>query len=142
MDLPTMEPTLRWRWSSVRHDTFLRRALVLDAAVTATNGLAYLALGQVLDGPLGLSSALLQPLGALLLSFAVVVWCIASGPHLHTGAVRAVIALNVVWALESTIAVASGWLTPTSIGTVWVLLQAGTVAGFAALQLRGLRQRS
>lgn len=51
-------------------NALLRTVLKLDAAVTGVNGLAYLAAAEVLDGPLGISAALLRPAGAALFAFA------------------------------------------------------------------------
>lgn len=48
------------------------------------------------------------------------------------------IALNALWVVDTAVAVAAGWLSPTTIGTVWAVLQGVTVAGLAVLQLLGL----
>ena len=36
----------------------------------------------------------------------------------------------------------SGWQDPATAGAVWIALQSITVAGFAALQIAGLRPRA
>ena len=52
----------------------------------------------------------------------------------------AVIAANVLWALDSALLLAADWFTPTTAGQVVVALQAFGVAGLAALQYAGLRR--
>jgi hypothetical protein len=54
--------------------------------------------------------------------------------------VRAVVEANLAWSALSLLALAV-WLSPTTAGAVWTVLQAGTVAGFAALQYAALRGR-
>lgn len=49
---------------------------------------------------------------------------------------------SVAWALVSLAAAIAGWGTPTTEGTVWIVLQALVVAGFAELQLTGLRRQT
>jgi hypothetical protein len=110
----------------------LRLALLVDAVVTGANGAAYLALGSVLDSPLGISSSVLHPVGAFLLLFAIGVWTVASRPT--TAGVALVVAANAVWALDSIAVVAFDWGTPTTLGAVWIALQALVVGAFAAAQ--------
>jgi hypothetical protein len=124
-----------------RSDSLLRTALRLDAAVTGLNGAAYLAAAPLLDDVLGLSPALLRGTGVFLLLYAVAVWLVGAGRRISGGAVEAVIGLNVLWAAGSVVAVVTGFGSPTTAGAVWLVLQAGVVAGFAALQLAGLRRR-
>ena len=45
-----------------------------------------------------------------------------------------------MWALASLVLAALDWASPTTAGTVWIVLQALTVAGFAGLQAAGLRR--
>lgn len=124
-----------------RPGSLLRTALRLDAVVTGANGAAYLAAAPLLDDVLGLPTALLRGAGAFLLAFAVAVWLVAARPRTSTVAVEAVVAANVLWAVGSVVAVATGAGSPTTVGAVWLVLQAVVVAGFAALQVTGLRHR-
>jgi len=118
----------------------LRFALRLDAAITAANGLAYLAAFWLLDGALGVPGAFLAGVGAFLLAFAAFVGRLSAQPSPARGAVIAVIAANVLWALDSALLLAADWFTPTTAGQVVVALQAVGVAGLAALQYAGLRR--
>ena len=127
--------------SSTRPDTLLRLALRIDALVTGLNGVAYLAAAPLLDDLLGLSAVLMRAVGAFLLVFAGVVWLIGARPRVSTRATEAVVGLNLLWAAGSLVAVVTDRFTPTTLGAVWLVLQAAVVAGFAALQLAGLHRR-
>jgi hypothetical protein len=118
--------------------TMLRRFLALDALVTGANGIAYVAASGPLGGLLGIDSGLLLGLGVFLLTYAAVVARLASRPQPPALPVRAVIEANLAWTALSFVALAV-WLSPTTAGSVWVPLQALTVAGFAGLQYAALR---
>lgn len=53
---------------------------------------------------------------------------------------RAVVEANLAWTVVSLVALAL-WLTPSTAGAVWTVLQALTVAGFAVLQHTALKAR-
>jgi hypothetical protein len=118
----------------------LRRFLALDAVVTGANGLAYL----VAAGPVGrfldVDSGLLLGLGAFLVAYGAVVGVLASRGRPPVLAVRAVVEANLLWATVSCAALGL-WLSPSTAGAVWTVLQAITVAGFALLQYAALRER-
>lgn len=119
----------------------LRPVLRLDAVVTGANGAAYLLAAPLLDGPLGLSSGLLRGVGAFLLGYAGVVWLVAARRRISGPAVEAVIGANALWAVGSVVAAVVGIGSLTGLGAGWLVLQAAVVAGFAALQVAGLRRR-
>ena len=118
----------------------LRFALRLDAAITAANAVAYLAVFWLLDGVLGVPGAFLAGIGAFLLAFAAFVARLAAQESPHRGAVIGVVAANVLWALDSALLLAADWFSPTTAGQVVIALQAAGVAGLAALQYAGLRR--
>ncbi|MDT7840021.1 hypothetical protein [Streptomyces justiciae] len=120
--------------------TALRRFLALDAVVTGANGLAYLTASGPLGRFLGVGSTLLLELGAFLVVYAAGVGWLASRPRPAALPVRAVVEANLAWALLSCVALAL-WLSPSTAGGVWTVLQALTVAGFAALQHVTLKAR-
>ena len=120
--------------------TSLPVALRLDAVVTAANGAAYLVAAGPLSELLGLSAPLLRIAGAGLLAFAAVVWLVASAERMARPAPATIIALNAVWAVGSVAAVLADLGTPTTVGAAWMIAQALVVAGFAELQLTGLRR--
>ncbi|MFD9885439.1 hypothetical protein ACFWZT_28715 [Streptomyces alboflavus] len=118
-----------------RHeDSLARLTLKLDAAVTGPNGLAYLALAQVLDSFLGLEAALLYPVGAFLLLYAAAVQFTATRPRIARPALTAIITANLLWTALSFTLAATDALSTTTVGTVWIVLQGLVVGGFAAVQ--------
>lgn len=120
--------------------TVLRRFLALDAVVTGANGLAYLAASGPLGRLLGVDPTLLLALGAFLAVYAAAVALLASRARPAAVPVRAVIEINLAWTALSLAALAL-WLSPTTAGAVWTVLQALTVAGFAGLQYAALKAR-
>ncbi|WP_128981498.1 hypothetical protein [Streptomyces roseicoloratus] len=123
---------------TTRPQSVLRRLLALDAVVTGANGLAYAVAPGPLGELLGIERGLLFELGLLLAVYAAGVGLLASRPVPSVPGVKAVIDINLLWTVGSVLAIV-GWIDPTTAGTVWTLLQAGTVAGFAALQWAALR---
>ena len=118
----------------------LRFALRLDAAVSAANGIAYLALVCLLDGWLGVPGAFLAAVGAFFVAYAAFLGRLSAQAAPHRGAVIAVIAGNVLWALDSALLLAADWFSPTAAGQVVIALQALGVVALAALQYAGLRR--
>ena len=125
--------------ASWRGDGLLRLALKIDAVVTGLNGAAYLILADVLDGPLGVSSSTQRLAGMFLVAFSLAVWVVGSLPVIHRTAVLAIIVANSLWASGSILFAVTGGSTST-FGTVWIALQAWVVAGFAGMQILGLRR--
>jgi hypothetical protein len=120
--------------------SLLRFALRSDAVVSGLNGAAYLLLAGPLADLLGFPDAALRAVGVFLLVFAAAVWLVGERPV--PSAVRAVVAANALWSVGSIVVVIADLATPTTIGAVWLVLQALVVAGFAILQLAGLRRRA
>jgi hypothetical protein len=125
-----------------RHATggLLRFALTLDGVATGANGVLYLAGAPLLDGWLGLPTEMLMIVGAFLIAYAALVLRLATRPAMPRVAVIAVIAANLLWVVDSLIALALDWFTPTTVGQVLIAVQAILVAGLAALQYVGLKQ--
>jgi hypothetical protein len=118
--------------------SLLRLALRLDAVVTAANGAAYLLAAPLLADLLGLPAGWLRGVGVFLLLFGVGVGTVAARPA--PPAVGTVVAANALWAAGSLVVAAAGVGGPTTVGTVWIGLQAVVVAAFAALQVAGARR--
>lgn len=118
--------------------SLLRAALLGDAAASGTTGLLMAAAAGPLAPLLGLPEPLLRGAGlALLPCAAFAAWL---GRRPAPGLVRAVVALNLLWAADCALLLASGFVAPTGLGTAFVLLQASVVLGFALAQWAGLRQ--
>jgi hypothetical protein len=124
-----------------RRTSLLRAALKLDAIVTGANGAAYLIAAGPLGDLFGLSPALLRGTGAFLIAFAAAVYLTSTRTNIPRQAVYAIVAANAVWAVDSVVAAIAGWGSPETAGTVWIVMQAIVVAGFAELQLTGLRRK-
>lgn len=119
---------------------FLRTVIALDAAACGAMG-AVLALGAGdLAGPLGLSPALLQPVGLFLLPYALGLAWLASRAALPRGVVWTLVGVNALWAVESLALVALGWVQPTTLGLTVLIGQAAAALVVADLQFLCLRR--
>jgi hypothetical protein len=54
--------------------------------------------------------------------------------------VWAVVACNVLWAMDCVALLFTGWIDPSLLGVAFLLMQAVAVAAFAELQVVGLRR--
>ncbi|MGK5112554.1 MULTISPECIES: hypothetical protein [unclassified Geodermatophilus] len=118
--------------------SLLRLALRLDAVVTGLNGAAYLLAAGPLADLLGLPDGVLRGVGVFLLVYAAAVWLVGDRPV--APAVRTVVGANLLWAAGSVVVVIADLGTPSTVGAVWLVLQAAVVAAFAVLQAAGLRR--
>ncbi|MFF2087672.1 hypothetical protein ACFVVM_28175 [Nocardia sp. NPDC058176] len=121
-------------------ENLLRVSLRLDAVVTGANGLAYLVLAQPLERLLGLDARLGVAIGIFLTAYGIAVALVGRPAHINRTAVSVVAIGNLTWVLASLVAVATGALGLTTVGSIWGVLQAITVGAFAALQYLGLRR--
>ncbi|MDH6287282.1 hypothetical protein ACNJ7E_18935 [Rhodococcus sp. NM-2] len=112
----------------------LRLALRVDAVVTGANGVAYLAAATVLDDVLGPTAGFLRAIGVFLIVFTAGVWAVSLPARPSPAAVDAVVLANVFWVGASVALVLTEWQHLTTVGVVWVLLQAVVVGAFAAAQ--------
>ena len=71
--------------------------------------------------------------------FALLIY-LATRREVSAAAIWTVVIINALWTLDSFLLLASGWVTPTTFGYVFVAFQAIGVAGFAVLEYLGLRQ--
>ena len=83
---------------------------------------------------------LLLELGAVFVVYAAGVGLLAFRPRPATLPVRVVVEANLAWAVLSCVALAV-WLSPSAAGTVWTVLQAVIVVGFATIQHLSLKAR-
>lgn len=118
----------------------LKTALLLDAAVTGANALAYVAGAAALDSLLGPSPAHFLAIGAFLAVCAVILAVTGTRRPIPRGWATFAAEVNILWAIGSVAVVAFGWFDLTTTGAVWTILQAVVVAVFAALQLTALRR--
>jgi hypothetical protein len=120
--------------------SFLRRALVADAAISGATGVLMLAGAGLLEQWLGAPAALLRYAGLSLLPFAALVGGLARRERPSRTAVWAVIALNAAWVAGSVLLVVSGSFSLSALGIAFILVQALAVAAFAEMQYVGLRK--
>ena len=118
---------------------FLRRALVVDALASGLTGALMLVGAGPLAPMLGLPAALLQGAGLVLVPYVAFVAVIATRAHISSPAVWVVIACNAAWTVASFILLID-FVTPTALGTVFVIGQALAVAALGGLQFVALRR--
>lgn len=120
----------------MNRSTTLRRVILLDAAASGAMGLLFLFGAGLIDQPLGLPEGLLRWTGLVLVPFAAGLAWIATRASIAPEAVRTVVMLNVAWAVATPLLLVTGWVSPTLLGELFVLLQAAAVAGLAYLEHR------
>lgn len=119
--------------------TRLRAALLLDAAITGANGLAYLILPAQLTTLFGTPALFLMAAGGFLFCCAIAFFLIGRASRIPPGGVWFAILVNAAWAVASIVFVlTSDWLT--QIGQLWGVLQALVVLGFGIAQMLGWRR--
>jgi len=123
---------------------FLRLALMVDALASGATGLQLAILSGPLGALFGLPASLLLGVGLFFLPYAAAVAFVATRPAPARFAVRAIIALNLTWVVDSVLFAAfSGalaGLAPSALGVAFVLVQAALVLGFAAMQAVALKR--
>jgi hypothetical protein len=120
--------------------TFLRRALMADAAITGTTAVVLVVFATMIEDLLGLPASLLRGAGLSLVPFtALLVYLLRRDP-LPRGAAWFVVVCNALWAIDSIVLLFTDWVDPTGIGQAFVVLQAVVVAGFAEAQYIALRR--
>ncbi|MCW5624246.1 MAG: hypothetical protein KIT73_05985, partial [Burkholderiales bacterium] len=121
---------------------FLRLTLLADAVVSGATGLLLAVGAGLLTGLLNIPEAFLRYAGISLLPFAALVGLLATRDHAARSLIWAVIVYNALWALDSVLVLATGWLTPHLLGQAFVLAQALVVGAFAVLQYLGIKRSS
>ena len=110
-----------------------RPFLLVDAVMTAANGLAYAVAGGWLAEWFGAPETLIRSLGAFLLLVGAAVAVLGFRRPVPRRGVAALATLNIVWVLASLDYAVMGDLT--TLGVVWTVLQAVVVGVFAAGQV-------
>ena len=128
--------------SVIQSSAFLRRVLFADALSCAGLGVLLLVFTGMLANLFSLPSGLLVQAGVVLLPFAAFVAYVASRARVSRFAVGAVIALNVVWVVESFVLLGMESIEANTLGIAFVVAQALFVAAISVLEYAGLRQSS
>src|SRR5262245_55901536 len=121
--------------------SFLRRVLLADAVGSGLSGVAMLLFAVPIAGALDLPVDLVREPGIALLPFAAFVAFVATRERPPTTLVWAVIALNVVWVVESLVLLLGDWAEPNAVGRAVIVAQALAVAVLAELEYFGLRRQ-
>lgn len=124
----------------VRPDSFLRRVLLADAAVSAVVGVLMAAAADPLQALLALPASLLVAAGLALLPYAACCAWIATRASVPRAAVWAPIVLNVLWAIDCLVVAFGGSYAPNALGQTFAVVQVLTVLIFAELEFMGLRR--
>ncbi|HZH09431.1 MAG TPA: hypothetical protein VEZ24_03595 [Microvirga sp.] len=126
--------------TTIHPSPLLRQALLADATTSGAFGLLMLLAAEPLSRLLGLPIGLLRGAGAVLLPYvAFLAWLSLRGP-VNKAFVWAVILGNIAWAADSLLLLAGGWVSPTTAGYAFVIMQALVVLMYAELQFMGLRR--
>lgn len=118
----------------------LRRVLWLDAASGLGMAVAHFGLSDLLSDWLGLPLAWLQVSGVIVCGAALLSGALASRALPPAVGVRLLAAGNFLWVAASVWVAWGAGLPLTSLGVVWVLLQAVFAFGLAELEWAGSRQ--
>jgi hypothetical protein len=124
----------------LRHNAFLRYALLADAVASGATGLLMIVGADLLTGLLGLPVPLMREAGLLLVPYVALVVFVGTREDIPPAAVKAIIALNIAWVLGSVGLLVGGFVAPTGLGYAFVIVQAVAVGVFAELQIIGLRR--
>lgn len=119
---------------------FLRSVLLFDAVTCILGGALLLGLSSALERLLGIPAGLSLAAGPLLLAFGAAVAWVGTRPEVLQVAVRVIVSLNALWAVESLLALGLGWLEPNALGRYFLVAQALAVLVIAELQFIGLRR--
>lgn len=107
--------------------------LLVDAAMTGANGLAYVVAGGWLADWFGAPEALVRSLGVFLLVVAAGVALLATRRPVPRRGVAALAVLNIAWVVASLDYALLGGLS--TLGVAWTVLQGVVVGVFAAGQV-------
>ena len=126
--------------TSIRASSLLRRVLLVDAVSSGAMGIAMVAFAELLASLLHLPVELVSEAGIVLLPFAAFVGFVASRREPARSAVWIIIALNVVWVVDSIVLLFTGWAAPNALGLTFVIAQAAFVLVLADFEYMGLKR--
>ena len=126
--------------TSIRASSLLRRVLIVDAVTSGAMGLAMIAFAELFADLLQLPLELISEAGIVLLPFAAFVGFVGSRREPARIAVWTIIALNVVWVVDSIVLLFTGWVAPNGLGYAFVIAQAAAVLALADFEYMGLKR--
>ncbi|MBY0511797.1 MAG: hypothetical protein K2P94_16785 [Rhodospirillaceae bacterium] len=122
------------------HPLFLRRILLLDAAICVATGLVMATGAATVSQLTQLPSALLSVAGASLFPIALFMALVATRRPIPSAGAWLVILGNAGWVIGS-LALLTGTVPFNALGAAFVLTQALAVAGLAVLETIAVRKR-
>src|SRR5205823_6556143 len=120
--------------------SFLRRVLLIDAVISGATGVMLVAGADLLHDWLAVPAVLARGAGVSLIPFALLVGYLATRVSMPRAGVWAVIVCNALWAVDSILLLVGGFVSPTALGTAFIVAQALAVAILAELEYVGLRR--
>jgi hypothetical protein len=99
-----------------------------------------IAFAELFANLLQLPAELISEAGIVLLPFAAFVGFVASRSEPARAAVWAIVAINIVWAVDSIVLLFTGWVAPNALGYTVVVAQAAGVLVLADLEYLGYRK--
>lgn len=124
----------------IRVSPLLRHALRLDALMSLAAGAATLALPARLAGEIGAPAAAVAAVGVFMLGYGLLAGVLGACRLLPRWLVLVVVVGNALWALDSLLLFATGWIVPSPSGVALIVAQALLVASVSALQGAGLQR--
>ena len=118
--------------------TFLRRTLMIDAAISGASGLLLAFAATPLQTLLGVPEGMMRYAGLSLIPFAAALLYLAMRPVVSVASVSTIIALNIAWVVASVAVLFA--IDPKPLGYAFIIVQAIAVIAFAELQYVGLRR--
>jgi hypothetical protein len=120
--------------------SFLRRAVLADAALSGATGMMMMAGAGILEGLLSIPASLLLAAGLILVPYVAFVVFVGTRTEIPRGGVKLIIAANVLWTIASIALLVGGFIAPNLLGYAFVIGQAVVVALLGELQYVGLRR--
>ncbi len=117
-----------------------RQMLLLDAVITGALALLVIVAAGWLSPYLGLPATLLRGAGIVLMPFVALLLIGATRSRLSPRLLGLIIAINLLWVTASVALLFSTLVSPTHLGSGFVIAQAAAVVGIAGLQYSGLRR--
>jgi hypothetical protein len=118
----------------------LRKALGLDAIASGGMGLLLTAGAAPLSQLLGMPPAFLMGVGLVCFVWAAVTGWAGRRTEMSSALAWTIIVLNGLWVVESALLVLLGLVQPTSLGMIFIAVQALVVFALAEAQFIGLRR--
>jgi len=124
---------------SIQSSRLLKFALRADAAVSSAVAALQLLLVGLLAEALQLPRALLADSGGFLVAYAILLLWLAGRAQLNAAWIVLIIVGNMAWAFACVALWFSHAVSPSLLGTAFLLLQTVVVLAFAVLEFKGLR---